>query len=104
MAIRRIDQSDDEVDPLSGVANLFDLGIVFALGLMLAAGGHLVVSQPAGSENSGFEAPEAKMERLPRFRMSDDSLSGRGERLGIAYRLANGEVVYVPEGETAEVD
>jgi hypothetical protein len=26
-------------------------------------------------------------------------MSGQGKRLGVAYRLANGQVVYVPEGE-----
>jgi hypothetical protein len=31
--------------------------------------------------------------------VTDRSLSGAGTRLGTAYRLANGQVVYVPEGD-----
>lgn len=31
--------------------------------------------------------------------MSDQKLSGEGERLGTAYRLKSGKVVYVPEGK-----
>ena len=30
-------------------------------------------------------------------KVSDKKLSGQGTRLGTAYRLANGQVVYVPE-------
>lgn len=35
-------------------------------------------------------------ERLEHYRVSENELQGQGERLGIAYRLENGEVVYVP--------
>ena len=31
--------------------------------------------------------------------VSDRTLSGNGDRLGVAYRLPDGRVVYVPEGE-----
>ena len=29
--------------------------------------------------------------------------AGQGERLGVAYRLADGRLVYVPEGQAAAV-
>jgi hypothetical protein len=32
-------------------------------------------------------------------KVTDRSMSGEGTRLGTAYRLANGQVVYVPDGE-----
>jgi hypothetical protein len=32
-------------------------------------------------------------------RVTDRQLSGQGERLGTAYRLPDGQVVYVPEQE-----
>jgi len=32
-------------------------------------------------------------------KVSDKTLSGQGTRLGTAYRLANGQVVYVPDDE-----
>jgi hypothetical protein len=35
--------------------------------------------------------------RIRRYRMSHRSLRGEGERLGTAYRLKNGEVIYVPD-------
>ena len=33
-------------------------------------------------------------------KVTDKTLSGQGTRLGTAYRLANGQVVYVPDEET----
>ena len=38
-------------------------------------------------------------ERIERLRSSDERGRGRGERLGVAYRLESGEVIYVPEPE-----
>ena len=37
---------------------------------------------------------------LEHFRSTDESLGGHGTRLGTAYKLANGEVVYVPDDKT----
>ena len=34
-------------------------------------------------------------------KVTDRSMSGEGTRLGTAYRLANGQVVYVPDGGAA---
>ena len=77
-------------DPLSGMANMFDLWVVFAVALLLA-----LVSR-AGRQGAPFE----EMTKLDRFTVGDDRLTGAGERLGTAYRLQSGEVVYVPDGPT----
>ncbi|MCA8949137.1 MAG: DUF2149 domain-containing protein [Planctomycetes bacterium] len=39
-------------------------------------------------------------ETLPRYREAEGQATGEGSRLGIAYRLANGEVVFVPDAST----
>ena len=78
-----------EDDPLSGLANMFDLWVVFAIALLLA-----LVSRAA---HEG--APAADMQRLDRFTVGDGRLTGAGERLGTAYRLESGEVVYVPDAQ-----
>lgn len=78
-------------DPLSGMANMFDLWVVFAVALLLA-----LVSR-AGRQG----APSAEMTKLDRFTVGDDRLTGAGERLGTAYRLQSGEVVYVPDDPTS---
>ncbi len=102
--IRILGSEDD--DPLSGVANFFDLGIVFALGFLLALVAYLglpelvlkqevtLVKNPGTPE---MEIIRKTGTRIERYRVSREKLGGEGERLGIAYRLKSGEVLYVPE-------
>ena len=77
-----------EDDPLAGMANLFDVWVVFAVALLLAL----------AARAARDAAPNAEMKKLDRFTVGDDRLTGAGERLGTAYRLASGEIVYVPDG------
>jgi hypothetical protein len=35
--------------------------------------------------------------KVDRYRVTKEEVSGNGHRLGVAYRLPNGDVVYVPE-------
>lgn len=102
--IRRFDSRHD--DPLEGVANLFDLGIVFALGFMVALIAHLglpellqqadvtLVKNPGTPQ---MEIIRKRGQRIEHYRVSTDRLGGEGRRLGVAYRLETGEVIYVPE-------
>lgn len=32
------------------------------------------------------------------YKVTGKTMAGEGERLGTAYRLANGQVIYVPDG------
>lgn len=98
-----------EDDPLAGLINLFDLWMVFSIALLLALVGNMqqsgrVFGEIAASERSVADRTEKRLERvapaaqrLERFRPTRDELTGEGERLGTAYRLKSGEVVYVPE-------
>ena len=38
-----------------------------------------------------------KQNKVSRYKSEKTTGSGRGQRVGIAYRLENGEVIYVPE-------
>ncbi len=93
-------------DPLAAVANLFDLGFVLAISFMVS----LIMSLNALS----LTDPEAKVtittERKDGLqimvkegnkttirRMTKNIGSGDGERLGVAYKLEDGSVIYVPE-------
>jgi len=108
--IRRLAEADEE-DPLAGVANFFDLGIVFALGFMVALISYMGLPELLAKEevtlvkNPGTERMEVirkKGKTIERYRVTESTLSGDGVRLGTAYRLPSGEVVYVPEGEEDE--
>ncbi len=102
--LRRIGTTDD--DPLQGVANFFDLGIVFALGFLLALLAYIGLPELMQSndvtlvKNPGtpmMEIIHKKGVKLERYRVSSDEIGGEGVKLGTAYRLENGEVVYIPE-------
>ena len=78
-------------DPLEGMASFFDLGIVFALGFMLAS---MLASQQTAPVQSS-ELPERVLVRD--LAPSGQARKGEGVRLGTAYRLKSGEIVYVPD-------
>ena len=98
-----------EDDPLAAVANLFDVAMVFAVALILAMFSALSVPELLSSEdytvvkNAGKENMEIitkKGIKVDRYRMTDETMSGgSGKRLGTAYMLPNGEVIYVPESK-----
>lgn len=98
-----------EDDPMAGVANLFDTGIVFALGFLVAlvsALNLLAMFDPKSKVTITTENPDGSMEVVVKDgnkttvrRVTKQVGSGDGTRLGTAYRLKDGTVIYVPEGE-----
>ena len=88
--------STDE-DPLTGLANLFDAGMVFALALLVSLISYNRLPDSASEGTPQLEDLQHQGRLLERFRVSNEELQGEGQRLGTAYRLKNGEVVYVPE-------
>ena len=91
-------------DPAAGLLNLFDVWIAFAVALLLAtvsyysAAGAKTTS--ASAANKADAAPTSG-QKIDHYRPTNEKLTGQGERLGTAYRLANGEVVYVPDAPQA---
>jgi len=99
---RRLLSTADE-NPLDGVANLFDATIVLSAALMIALLARPLIGGASLGRLAGAAQREPvaeQREKLERFRLSDQTVGGDGERLGIAYRLATGEVVCV----TGEAD
>ncbi|GAA5125521.1 DUF2149 domain-containing protein [Alloalcanivorax gelatiniphagus] len=108
---RRFTESALDDDPLSGIANLFDVSLAFIVALILALFSLFslqdfldpdsrvtVMTQNAAGETTLITK---ERESIKVQKVSDRELSGAGTRLGTAYRLADGQVVYVPEdGET----
>jgi hypothetical protein len=95
-----------EDDPLAGLINLFDLWMVFSIALLLAlaaclkhpqAASAAVAKATAAAVPSRAEPVSSRSQKLPHYRVSRDEMSGEGVRLGTAYRLKSGDVVYVPE-------
>jgi hypothetical protein len=87
---------DDSGDPLDGLVNLFDIGIVLAVAF-LVAGLTLTVDERSGR----VEREPAERERQARTLPSPSDAApatGRGSAVGTVYRLSDGRLVYV-EGE-----
>jgi len=103
--------SHDDGDPLSVVVNLFDVAIVFAVALMVSMVLHLnmtelftqedftIVKNP-GQDNMQIIIKEAG--RINKYAPADNPAQGatRGKRIGIAYELEDGQIIYVPETPT----
>jgi hypothetical protein len=83
---------DNAGDPLDGLVNLFDIGIVLAVAFLIA-GLTLSVSS-SGRIQRRAGATEAKVRVLPDPGTARRA-SGRGQPLGTAYRLADGRLVIV---------
>jgi hypothetical protein len=98
---------DEEEDPLAGVANLFDVSVVFIVGLMISLFsvyrmGDLVdpdteVTMVKTNAAGESEVIVKKGTEIEAYRVTGEQLAGDGQRLGTAYRLANGQIIYVPD-------
>ena len=92
----------EDADPLSVVVNLFDVAMVFAVALMVAMVMHMnmtedftIVKNP-GKDNMEIIMKEGN--KINKYTPSNEQSSGsKGKRVGIAYELENGEIIYVPE-------
>ncbi len=100
------DEGIDE-DPLAGVANIFDVSVVFIVGLMITLFsvyriGDLVdpeseVTLVKTNADGLSEIIVKRGTEISAYELTGETLGGQGERLGTAYRLANGQVIYVPD-------
>ena len=99
---------EEDTDPLSVVVNLFDVAMVFAVALMVALVTRYNMTEMLSQEdftmvkNPGKENMEIitkEGEKINRYTPSEDQQQSgtRGKRVGIAYELENGEIIYVPE-------
>lgn len=98
----------DDVDPMSSLVNLFDVAMVFAVALMVAFAiqtrmtEFLTASDATFVKNAGTPEMEIivkKDNKITKYKSEQTTGSGKGTRVGIAYQLESGEIIYVPEGE-----
>jgi hypothetical protein len=107
VSARARSRDDRAGDPLDGLVNLFDLGIVLSVAFLLAALSSL--------DLTGALTGKAQTKEQARTRAADDVVTekgekakrvelkpgqkvvGRGEPIGTLYRLADGRTVVVRE-------
>ena len=100
-------RKEEDSDPISVVSNLVDVAMVFAVALMVALVSRYNMTEVFSQEdytmvkNPGKENMEIitkEGQKINRYTPSEDQQkSGKGKKVGIAYELDNGEIIYVPE-------
>ena len=96
-------REDRAGDPLDGLVNLFDLGIVLSVAFLLAALSSLhlagTITKRGLHPSAVYIRPGETVAPLPR---PGARTIGRGTQVGVVYRLANGELVYVQQAPAAK--
>ncbi len=95
-------------DPLTALANLFDVSMVFAVALMVAIVSFMQMSElltqddvtiikNPGQENMEIIRKDGR--KIERYVASSSTSDGNdmGRRIGTAYQLETGEIIYIPE-------
>ncbi len=104
--MRRQRYEELEDNPMEGIANLFDVMVVFSVGLLMAFVTYTNLSELMTEEdvtivkNPGTEDMviiTKEGEKIEISRITNESSEGMGVKVGTTYRLENGEVIYVPE-------
>lgn len=108
MRKRRLLQSTEDYDPMSVLTNLFDVSMVFAVALMVALVTHFQMNEVFSKEDftmvknpgeQNMEIITKKGEKIEKYTPSEntESTGSRGKKVGVAYQLENGEIIYIPE-------
>ncbi|MBS0404392.1 MAG: DUF2149 domain-containing protein [Proteobacteria bacterium] len=105
MALRLLHEHESD-DPILSVVNLIDIFLVIIAALLITVAQNPLLSPfakkdvtvitDAGQPN--MEIVVKKGEKVERYKASGAIGSGDGEKAGVAYRMKDGSIVYVPEG------
>lgn len=100
-------KNNGDDDPMSGMANLFDLAMVFAVALMVALVTRFNVTEMISDEDftlvknpgeANMEIIKKKGKTIEKYKgTKGKSSKGKGKKVGTAYELENGEIIYIPE-------
>lgn len=95
---------DDSDDPITSVVNLIDVFLVIIAALLVSVAQS--PANPFGAENvtviknpgqPNMEITMKEGQKITRYQAKGQIGSGDGEKAGVAYRLKDGSMVYVPE-------
>ena len=102
---------DEELNPILSAVNLVDVFLVIIAALLIAlaqnplstfSSDDVTVIKNPGKAN--MEIIVKKGKEIKQYKSTGEVGSGEGLRAGVAYTMADGSFVYVPEGGTAQTD
>jgi hypothetical protein len=99
-------RDDRAGDPLDGLVNLFDLGIVLSVAFLLAALSSLDLTDALTANSTAKQATRpadavvaSKDQQVKEVELKPgERVIGRGEPVGTVYRLADGRTIIVRNG------
>ena len=103
MKLRLMDDMEAD-DPIQSVVNLIDVFLVIIAALLLAVANSAVnpfsresvtVIKNPGKDNMEIIVKDGQ--KIDRYKASGEIGEGQGAKAGVAYRLKDGSMVYVPE-------
>ncbi len=103
MSARLLEDATDD-DPLLSVVNLIDVFLVLVAALLLAVAGgpgtpfvsdQVTIIRHAGTPEMEIVVREGST--VTHYRADGSRADGAGVRVGAAYRLSDGTIVYVPD-------
>ncbi len=105
MALRLLHEPETD-DPILSVVNLIDIFLVIIAALLITVAQNPLLSPFAKQDVTVITDPGQpnmqivvkKGEKVERYKASGVIGSGDGEKAGVAYRMKDGSIVYVPEG------
>lgn len=104
MSNRLMDDVEDD-DPILSVVNLIDVFLVIIAALLLAVANNPMNPFSKDSvtmiKNPGQPTMEVVIkdgQKVQRYQASGSIGEGQGSKAGVAYRMQDGSMVYVPEG------
>lgn len=99
---------EDEDDPMLSAVNLVDVFLVLVVALLVAVVNSARQATPAeGAQIRDAGSPRMEMVvtengKQVRYKGIGSVSEGEGVRAGVAYRLRDGSIIYVPETETGD--
>ncbi len=100
----RLLNEDEELNPASSMVNLVDVFLVLIAALLISiaqnpmnpfTAENVTVIKNAGSED--MEVIVKQGESIERYESTGEIGGGQGKKAGVAYEMADGSMVYVPE-------
>lgn len=85
---------DDDDDPMLSSINLVDVFLVLVVALMAAVN---ISESTVQSDAARTELVIRENGQEIRYQGTGDAAQGEGVRAGVAYRLRDGSIIYVPE-------
>jgi len=104
MALKLLHEPESD-DPILSVVNLIDIFLVVIAALLITIAQNPLINPFSKRDvtvivdagKPGMEIAVKQGEKIERYKSSGAIGSGDGEKAGVAYRMKDGSIVYVPE-------